>query len=85
MAEIQDSAPRRYLSPDNWLKEHPGTLGRTLFYQSLKTGEIPHVRVGRRVLVPDDALDIVRASRNGVMAADSGALTTEPPNSAKTN
>jgi hypothetical protein len=73
MAEIQDSTPRRYLSPDNWLREHPGTIGRTLLYESIKTGEIPHVRFGRRVLIPDDALDLVRSARAPALATSDGA------------
>jgi excisionase family DNA binding protein len=32
-------------------------IGRTLAYEGVRTGAIPSVRVGRRVLVPKAALD----------------------------
>jgi hypothetical protein len=49
----------RYLSPDAFLQEHPRTMGRTLFFEAIRRGEIPHIRVGRRILVPHNALDLM--------------------------
>jgi excisionase family DNA binding protein len=54
--------PRRYLSPEQWLRENPDTIGRTLLYSSIRLGRIPAVKVGRRYLVPDDFLDQLLAA-----------------------
>jgi excisionase family DNA binding protein len=32
-------------------------IGRTLAYEAIKRGEIPTIRIGRRLLVPRSALD----------------------------
>jgi len=32
-------------------------IGRTLVYQALQHGEIPHRRIGRRIIIPLVALD----------------------------
>ena len=50
---------RRYVGPEEWLRTHPDTIGRTLLYAMLRSGEFPSIRVGRRFLVPDDALDVL--------------------------
>lgn len=52
-----------YVSPEAWRQEHPGVIGRTLLYEAIRRGEIPHVRVGRRILVPSDALDRMLAAQ----------------------
>ena len=32
-------------------------LGRNTVYNAIRTNQIPHVRVGRRVLIPADSLE----------------------------
>jgi len=54
---------RRYVSPEDWLREHPGTFGRTLFYEMLQANRLPHVRVKRKYLVPSDLLDLLLAKQ----------------------
>ncbi len=54
---------RRYVSPDEWLRENPGTFGRTAFYEMLQAGRLPHVRVRRKYLVPSDLLDLLLAKQ----------------------
>jgi excisionase family DNA binding protein len=42
-------------------------IGRTLAYEAIKRGEIPTIRIGRRLLVPRSALDqlLGNAATNG--------------------
>lgn len=61
--QIEVEKPRQYLSPEAWLRQHPGTIGRTPFYEALRRGELPHVRIGRRYLVPDDLLDLLLVAK----------------------
>ncbi len=53
-----------YVSPEGFLRENPGVIGRTLLYEAIRRGEVPHVRVGRRILLPRDALDRMLAARS---------------------
>ena len=40
-------------------------LGRTLIYEAIRRGELPSVRIGRRILIPADALDqLLKQNRN---------------------
>ena len=47
---------RDFLTPRQFLQAHPG-LRRTKLYEDLKASRIPHVRLGRKLLIPADALD----------------------------
>jgi hypothetical protein len=49
----------KYLSVDDWLKQNPGVIGRTLAFEAIRRGELPHIRLGRRILVPVDAFDVL--------------------------
>ena len=40
-----------------FLKKHRGIIGRTAFYEGIRQKTIPHVRIGRKILVPGDALE----------------------------
>ena len=44
-----------WLSVDEWLSDKP--IGRGAFYRAIANGEIPHVRVGRKILLRKDSLD----------------------------
>ena len=59
----------KYLTPMEFLAANPGKLGRNLLYNEINAGRIPHIRVGRRILVPEDAWDQMLAAQ---------ALTTVP-------
>ena len=47
----------------NWIKSaaflerNKGLIGRSSFYEGIRCGSIPHVRVGKLILVPEDAID----------------------------
>lgn len=46
---------RRFTSVEAFRREHG--LGRALTYAAIRRGDLPHVRIGNRILVPTDALD----------------------------
>lgn len=54
---------REFLSVDEFVERHrdPVTgqrrVGRDQLYRAIRAGEFPAVRVGRRLLVPSDALE----------------------------
>lgn len=45
----------RYQTVEDWCRDNG--LGRTATYQAVREGRLPHVRLGRKVLIPRDALD----------------------------
>lgn len=59
-------------------------IGRSLAYEQIASGALPHVKVGRRTLVPTQALHewvserllATRAGYNAAESAESGALST---------
>ena len=52
-----------YLTPTQFLAANPGKIGRNLLYNEINAGRIPHIRVGRRILVPEDAWDQMLAAQ----------------------
>ena len=42
-----------------FLRKHKGMIGRTAFYEGIRQNTIPHIRIGRKILVPSDALERV--------------------------
>ncbi len=47
---------REFLTPRQFLAANPG-VRRTKLYEDVRASRIPHVRLGRKVLIPADALD----------------------------
>lgn len=60
-----DTKDRIWLSSSAFLKQHEGLIGRNAFYEGVRRGEIPHIKLGRKILVPSDALDRLLAKRTG--------------------
>ena len=46
-------------------------LGRNTVYSAIKANQIPHARVGRRILIPDDSLERVLDHLNGEVSGNS--------------
>ena len=46
-----------YVSVRELVAELDGRLSRNAIYAGIHNGEIPHIRVGKRILLPSDALD----------------------------
>ena len=38
--------------------------GRTALYEALRRGELPHIRIGRKILIPEDAFDLMLANQH---------------------
>lgn len=48
--------PREFLTPRQFRERHRNyTRGK--LYEDCRLGRLPHVRIGRKVLIPSDALD----------------------------
>ena len=60
-------ANREWLTVDKFYQLNKGRLGRNTIYEGIRDGSIPSIRVGRRILIPSDALDqmLDRASQGG--------------------
>jgi excisionase family DNA binding protein len=39
-------------------------VGRTATYDALRRGELPHIRLGRKILIPEDAFDRMLEAAN---------------------
>jgi len=50
MSQRQTATHPTFVSPETFLRENRGVVGRTLFYDAIRRGEVPHVRIGRRIL-----------------------------------
>lgn len=55
-----------YQNVDDWCRDKPLSRGAT--YAAIREGRLPHVRIGRKVLIPRDALD--RMVTGGSMQTD---------------
>ena len=53
-----------YVSVGKLLESLDGLLSKNSVYQAIAAGTIPSVRVGRRILVPVDALDRMLEKQN---------------------
>ena len=47
----------RYLTVAQFRAANQRAIGRTLLYDAIRRGDVPHLRLGRRILIPADALD----------------------------
>lgn len=52
---MNESSSTRYLPIEDFRRQHG--LGRERVYRAIERGEMPHVRIGRKILIPSDALD----------------------------
>jgi excisionase family DNA binding protein len=46
-----------WLSVKDFLERHRGQIGRSSVYDRIKDKSLPAVRLGRRILIPADALE----------------------------
>lgn len=77
---------REYVPVDQFLEANrdPITgrrrIGRDALYLGIRSGQLPHVRIGRRLLVPSDLLDQIasRPQPGGDRPADVATATSGP-------
>ena len=48
---------RDWMTVNQFYKKYKGKLGRNVIYEGIRNRSIPSIRVGRRILIPSDALD----------------------------
>ena len=48
---------KQWYTVDEFLEAHKGRFGRSTLYEALRDKTIPSVRIGRRILIPGDALE----------------------------
>lgn len=53
-----------YISVKEFFQQLDGRLSLNTVYEQIADGHIPSVRVGRRILIPADALDRMLESQN---------------------
>ena len=46
-----------WLPAKEFLERHRGVIGRTRLYEMCASGELPHLRLGNKLVLPADALD----------------------------
>lgn len=56
MSQIDE---HKYLTTSEFLVQHQGRIGRNALYDYLRDGTIPCLRIGRKILIPADALDLI--------------------------
>ena len=56
---------RRYVSVREFIETLRGRLSKNSVYQAIVAGTIPSIRIGRRILVPSDALERVLEAQAG--------------------
>ena len=54
---MSDATQRNYLAPEVWRAQNGYPVSKNSMYAAIREGQIPHVRIGKRILIPDDALD----------------------------
>ncbi len=59
--ESEESMVGRWPSVNEFCKEKD--LGRNTVYEAIRRNEIPHVKVGRRILIAPNALEIMLAAQ----------------------
>jgi hypothetical protein len=55
----RESRERRWLSAKQWIDENPGFAGKNFVYDACRRGDLPSIRIGRKIFIPDDALEII--------------------------
>jgi hypothetical protein len=48
---------QRSMTPDEARKEFFPQIGRAAFYSALRRGEIPHLKVGKKIIIPRNAIE----------------------------
>jgi excisionase family DNA binding protein len=46
-----------WMTVPKFLEAHKGLISKNTLYEWLREGRVPHLKVGRKILLPPDALD----------------------------
>ena len=58
-----EEKPTKWLTVEEFRQR--SRLGRNSVYNAIRTNHLPHVRVGRRILIPADSLERLMKEANG--------------------
>jgi excisionase family DNA binding protein len=61
-----------WLSVKDFLGRHKGRIGRNSVYDRVKDGTLPSVKLGRRILIPGDALERLLAEGSQLGTKEEG-------------
>jgi excisionase family DNA binding protein len=64
----RDTMATTWQSPEEFMVGKP--LKRGAFYRALAEGKIPHVRIGRKILLKSDILDSMQEEKYGSRVGD---------------
>ncbi len=68
MVATQETERRQFFPVDEFIarnrREGRPLSGRTATYDALRRGELPHIRIGRKILIPEDAFDLMLARQH---------------------
>ena len=67
--ELESGQPE-YIGASQWLAENNGVVSKNTFYKGVRENQVPHVRIGKRILVRRDLLAVMEANAYG--SANSG-------------
>ncbi len=61
---MADKAETRWIPAPQWRNENKDRfpIGVHAFYQGIEKGQIPSIKVGRRIFIREDALEIMAAA-----------------------
>lgn len=54
-----------WLTPTEFLARHQGRFGRNSLYNWLAEDKLPHLSIGRKILIPSDAFQRMMARQDG--------------------
>lgn len=57
MVTVETREEVRWVTPPKFLKAHPGVVSNVTLRNWIDSNEIPHIRVGKKILLPMDALE----------------------------
>ena len=69
---METKETRRYITVKEFLEAIEGRLSRNAVYAAIAARTLPSVRVGRRILLPEDALDRMLAEQATAHLGDQG-------------
>ena len=62
---MSDAKQRIFLAPEVWRAERGYPFSKNTMYQAIRAGTIPSIRIGKRLLIPEDALEQMLEAQTG--------------------
>lgn len=62
---MNKNTEREWLTVKQFRERYPGLMGSNLVYEEVRTGRLPSIRLGGKILIPSDALDRALETKQG--------------------